>query len=131
MRRRCRPDRSELAGPDACQQLVEHDAEGVDIGRGRDGTVLPLLGRTVFRRDEAHLGPRGSRPDVPRLRVEELRDAEIEQFHIAGSRDEDIRRFEVAVDDQGAMRVLHGITHHTKEPQPGLERQTTRRRTIR
>ncbi len=28
------------------------------------------------------------------------------------------------MDDQGAMRVLHGITHDTKEPQPGFERQT-------
>ena len=30
-------------------------------------------------------------------------------FTVPGSRDEDVRRLEVAVHDEGAMRVLHGV----------------------
>ena len=35
------------------------------------------------------------------------------------------------MNDEGAMRVLHRITHHAKQAQPRLERKTLRRRTIR
>ena len=121
--RRRRAGRRDRPRPDARQQFVQDDAECIHIGRGRRGAVLPLFRRTVFRRDEAHLGARGRRLDVPGSRVEELRDAEIEQLHVAGSRHEDIRRLEVAMDHQGAMRVLHGIAHHAKQPQPCVERQ--------
>ena len=45
-------------------------------------------------------------------------------FTTAGSRHEDVRGLEVAVNDEGAMRVLDGVTHHAKQAQPRLERKT-------
>ena len=82
-----------------------------------------MLWCTVLRRDEPHLGPRGGRLHVPGGWVEELGDAEIEQLHVPGSRHEDIRRLEIAVHDERAVRVLHRLAHHAKEPQTFFKRQ--------
>ena len=86
--------------------------------------VPPLLGRGIFRRDETQVGARRHRSDIPCTRVEELRDAEVQQFHDARLRHEDIRGLEVAVNDEGAMRVLDRVAHHAKQAQPSLERKT-------
>ena len=39
----------------------------------------------------------------------QLRDAEVEQAHVAGGRDQDVRRLEVAVDDQVGVRVADRV----------------------
>ena len=41
------------AGSDPGQQLVQHDAERVDVGGRRDAPVAPLLGGGIFRRHQA------------------------------------------------------------------------------
>ena len=46
-----------------------------------------------------------------RLLVQEFRDAEVEQLHAAVGRDEHIRRFEIAMDDQLGVGVSDGVQH--------------------
>ena len=116
--------RRECRWSGAGQQLVQHDTKGIHIGRGRGGATLPLFRCAVFGRDEPHLGPCGRRLHVPCLRVEELGDAKIEQLHIPGSRHENVRRLEVAVHDEGAVRVLHGLAHRAKQTKTSFKRQT-------
>ena len=56
-------------------------------------------------------------------RLEQLRNAEIEQFRDAVRRHEDVRRLEIAVHDQVLMRVLHGVAHLEEQAQALLDRQ--------
>jgi hypothetical protein len=55
--------------------------------------------------------------------VQQLRDTEVEELHRAVGRDEDVRRLEVAVDDEVRVRVLHCRQHleHEREPLLGGE----------
>jgi hypothetical protein len=55
--------------------------------------------------------------------VGERRNAEIEQLRLAALCDEDIRRLQIAVNDQAAMRVRHRVTHMQEQPQPLMKRQ--------
>ena len=78
-----------------------------------------LLGRRELRRHDA------ARPSASRRRigaaaraVEQLRDAEVEELHLAVGRDEDVRRLEVAVDDEVLVRVADGVAHHLEEREP-------------
>ncbi len=97
-------------GPPSGQQLVEHDAQRVHVrGRGQ------RLAGQLFRRGRL----RRQRSSRPRRRVrvaregivEETRDAEVEQSHLPVGRDEDVRRLEIAVDDEPRVRVPHGAQH--------------------
>ena len=90
------------------QELVEHDAERIDVGRRAQRLAGDLLRRRVLGcvRTPGQVGQ-------PRLTVvpgvEQLGDAEVQQPDLAVVRDEDIGRLEVAVDDQPAVRVRDGL----------------------
>ncbi len=87
----------------AGEQLEEQDAEGVDVGGGRDRAAGDLLGRGVLRRqrDTALTGQHRHRFVV----AEQLGDAEVEQLDLAAGGDEHVRRLQVAVDDQVGVGV--------------------------
>ncbi len=96
--------------PLAGEQLEEHDAQRIDIGRGSHRLRAELLGRGVVRRHRA--------ADVARQLLvgggvvcEQLRHAEVEQPHAAARRDEDVARLQVAVHDQPRMRMRHRVGH--------------------
>ena len=94
----------------ASEDLVEHCTERVDVGGGRVGLTAQLLGAGVIR----------SQKSIDRLRaiagrVEQFGDAEIEELRLAGRVDENVRRFDVPMDHQMAMRVRDGITHAEKQ----------------
>ena len=91
----------------AGDHLVEDDAERVDVGRGRQGAALDLLGRHVVRRAEHGLRLRQRRP-ARRLRA--AREAEVgdDDPHAARpplvGREHDVAALEVAVDHAGVVR---------------------------
>ncbi len=90
----------------AGEQLVEHDAERVDVGRRRDLVAQDLLRRRVGRRERSEGGLR--LPVVASERVvEDLRQPEVHELGFAFGGDEHIRRLDVAVHDQLAVRVGH------------------------
>ena len=89
------------------QQFVQHHAERVHVGHGRDRFAADLLRRGVVQREGAHAGARVL--DHRLLAVEQLGDAEIEQAHFAGGRHQDVGRLEVAVHDQVGVRVADRI----------------------
>ncbi len=76
----------------AGQQLVEDDAERVEVGARVDLASLGLLGREVLRRadDRARLG---------HLARAGARDPEVRHLHAALAVDEDVVRLDVAVHD--------------------------------
>ena len=90
----------------AGQQLVQQHAQCVHVGRGRHRLAADLLGRGVVRRHALHEGRCGVAVGG---RIDDLGDAEIEQLGHAVHGDEDVRRFQVAMHDQAAVRMLHGI----------------------
>ncbi len=95
------------------ERLVEHHAEGPDVGALIEITVpARLLRRHVERRAEH--APRAREPrrlgGVHRRIGFDLGDAEVEQLDdalaVAGLREEEVRRLDVAVDDALVVRAL-------------------------
>ena len=95
----------------------------IDVAGGRDRFPAQLLGAGVLRgqatvhRSGLFLG------DQPTARREDLGDAEVEQLHLPATRDQDVRGFEVAVDDQVPVRVLDGVDHRDGELETLVEIQ--------
>lgn len=107
--------------PFSGEELVQHSAQHVDVGRRGHRLTPKLFGRRILRRQRAHVRCRliGQRL----LGLQELRDAEVQQLHLADPRDEDVRRLQVAVHDEGLVRVLGGVAHDAEQAQPFFDRQ--------
>jgi hypothetical protein len=115
----------------AGKQLVENDAEGVDIGRGRRRLAENLLGRSVGRRQRAILESGGFEIRVGRVlgglggvdRVgnQDLGDAEVEEFHAARGIDQQVRRLEIAMHDEVAMRQIDRLRNGEDQPDARCE----------
>src|SRR5689334_5781249 len=60
------------------------------------------------------------------LRGEKPRDTKIQQRDAAIGGDENVRRLEIAVDDEVAMRVLYGVAHVAEELETCLDGQLSR-----
>ncbi|HEY0178894.1 MAG TPA: hypothetical protein VGC30_04575 [Dokdonella sp.] len=106
-------------GPLAGQQFEQQHAERVDVGRGRHRLAAELFGRRVVRRERCD----GEFGRAWRGRVEQLRDAEVEQLHGAGGVDEDVGRLQVAVDDQVAVRIGDGLADLSEQRESFGERR--------
>ena len=103
----------QLPGQLAAQQLVEHHAQGVHIGRGPHGLALQLLGRAVGGCEaQRHGGVQVA--GVQRVGLGQLRDAEIEQAHAALLVHQHIGRLQIAVHDALRMGRGHRL-HHLQE----------------
>ena len=94
-------------------QLVEHDAEAVDVGRHRDRRPRNLLGARVGGGPEAQLR------FAPRRRWGEIRggaaDAEVEELRDACRGDQHVARLQVAVHHQVAVGEAHRLAHPEEE----------------
>ena len=91
----------------AREQLVKNHAQTVDITRGADVFAAHLFGAGVLWRHHALEGE--SLADaLSAFGIEQFRDAKIEQLWFAFRGHADIRRLDVAVNDQMLMRVGDG-----------------------
>ena len=107
----------------AREQLVQHDAERIDVARGRDAAAAHLLGARVLGGHEPHLGS-GLRGRLGRaVGLEQLGDAEVEQLRHARGGDEDVAGLDVAVHDEALVRVLHGAADLPEEREAAVDRQ--------
>ena len=109
--------------PPSREQLEQNQAEGVDVGGRRHRFTAPLLGCRVGWRQRAQ--PRARQLGGLRRVVigEQLGDTEIEQLQIASRRYEDVRRLQIAMDDEPAMGVLHGLAHPAEQLHPCVNRE--------
>ena len=85
----------------AGEHLVQHDAEGIDIGPAVDGLHEGVFGRHVLRRADAGAGARQAR----RL-VQHLGDAEIGQQGTHVPAHQNVAGFDVAVDQALLVRMV-------------------------
>src|SRR5262245_53787613 len=97
----------ETVGAAPAKQLVEQNAERIDVGSGSHLLAADLFGTGVFWRHQPLVRTGLYRP-VHQLVVEQFGDSEIEQLHRAILSDQDVRWFDVAMDDQPLVRVLYG-----------------------
>ena len=100
------------------QHLVQHHAQGVHVGGGRDALPADLLGRGVARRHRSRAGLREAR----RVGIEHLGDAEVQQLHLTRRRDVHVRRLQVAMHDEVSMRVGDRSGGGGKEVEPLVDR---------
>ena len=110
-------------GQAACEDLVEDDAEGVDVGAVVDaGGVLALLGRHVV--SAAHGRVRDGQLARDRGRAaDDACDAEVGELGRARRVEQDVGRLEVAVDDVVLVGVLEGRADAVHQLQGVLGRQ--------
>ena len=106
----------ELVGPVSGQELIEQQAERVDVGRERDRLAQELLGARILRRHRP--GQRRHRRISLVAGIEDLGDAEIEQLWLTVRGHQHVPRLEVAVDDVVIVRVLHGVENAQAQAEP-------------
>ena len=106
----------------ATEKFVENDAETVNIARRRHGFAADLFRAGVFGRHYALEGE-GLTAALRVLRVEQLGDAEVEQLWFALGGDANIRRLDVAMNDQMLVRVSDGGADLAKKLEPLFRRQ--------
>ena len=88
-----------LEGEPSSEHLVEHDAEGEEVGPVVDLLALDLLGRHVVGRAE-------ELPLLGEVRAVEPGDAEVGDLHLVVGGDQDVRRLDVAVDHPVGVGVV-------------------------
>ena len=110
--------------PVARQEFIQQHPEAVDIRGRRDGLTAYLLGAGVFGRHHQVARLR-QRRFLVRLFAQQLGDAEIEQFDLAAVGHEDVVGFEIAVDDEVGVGVLHRLAHVLKQPQAVLNAEAS------
>ncbi len=110
-----------LERPRTAEQLVQHDAERVDVGRGGDPLAGELLGRGVVGGERCPGRFGRAFGAAGRFRVQELRDAEVEELHPAVGVDQDVARLEIAMDHEVAMGVAHRVADLAEQLQPFVE----------
>ena len=113
-------DRRDVEGEAARQQLEGDDPQGVDVRAGVD-LVRPrahLLGTHVRQGPDQQSRGRGHR--VRRhLLADDPRHAEVEDPGLSALVDEDVVRFEIAVDDAVTVCVFHGVADLDHQGKPG------------
>jgi hypothetical protein len=97
------------------EQLVQDHAERVDVGRDPDGRTGDLLRRGVLQRKRPTrlLGQRRG----PATELDQRRNAEIQQPHLAIAGDQDVRRLQVPMHDEPAVGVGDGAGHLEEQAQ--------------
>jgi hypothetical protein len=116
----------------AGEQHIQEDTERVDVGSGRHLAAGELLGGGVLRRQRlSHFA--GERTAVGRarriplgIRVDQLRNPEVEQLDVTVDADQHVARLDVAMDDQVGVRVSDGLEHVEEQAQPRLDAQRAR-----
>ena len=113
---------AQFVRPGVREQLVQHRAESVHVGRRRHRLAANLLGADVVRRH--HRAARAHRVESGQcVTVQQLGDSEIEQLGNAVRGHEDVSRLDVAVHDQVLMRVLHRVAHVAEQTETVVDRQ--------
>jgi len=112
--------------PIAGEQLEQHHAQRIDVAFGGDRIAADHFGARVNRREHRTVN-RGERRLARGFAiVQQRRDAEVEQPHLTGLGDEDVRGLEITVDDLTLMRVLHRLEHLQEQPQPRADVESLR-----
>ena len=105
------------------QQLVEQHAEAIDIRGGSHRVAEHLFRAGVFRSHH----PRFFASDGGLVDgIHELGDTEIEELRRAVSRHQHVRGFDIAVDDELAVRVLHRVAKRQDQADAIIDRELVR-----
>ena len=109
LRQRRRRVPAQRVGRLAREQPVQHDPERVHVARRGDRPARELFGGGEVGGERQRLarGVRGVGGGW--RRAQQSRDPEVEQLRHTRRRDQDVGGLEIAVDDQVAVRVLHGL----------------------
>ncbi len=101
--------RDALAG----DQFAEQDAERIDIGGGADRRLRELFGCGIGRCE----CPQGASGGIAGVFIEQPGDSEIEQLDVAFGRHQHVGWFQVAMDDERAMRRLDRVADDQEQLQ--------------
>ena len=100
----------------ACKQLVKYGAQRIDIAGGSLSRTADLLRTSECGRQNSLLGER-----LIQRGIEDFGDAEIEELQFAGTFNQDVRRLEVAMNDELAVCVGNRLADFQEECQLATE----------
>ncbi len=112
-----------LIGSLARQQFIEQHAQRVHVRHRGHAGAAELLGACVLRRH--HLRTQLGRQERA-VAFQQFGNAEVEQFRRTVGGHENVRWFDVAMNDEMLMRVRDGRADLSKEYEPRLDRQPAR-----
>jgi hypothetical protein len=104
------------------EQLIEHRAELIDVGERRGRTASNLFGRCILGRHPTPRRPRDRTRGARWQRI--LGESEVEQLHRTVAIHQDVRRFQVAMDDEIAMGVLRRLAYRQKQAHAVFDART-------
>jgi hypothetical protein len=99
----------------AGEQYIEQHAKRIHVGGCGDRAAGDLFGGGELRRQATGVAREKRRIARLGFGLEPLGNAEVEQLHLTGGRDQHIRRLEVAMHDEVGVRMSHGGEHIEKE----------------
>ena len=117
-----------LVGLAAGEQFVQHHAERIHVGHGRDWFAADLFRRGVVQGEGAQAGAGVVEHGLGV--VEQLGDAEVEQAHVVERGDQDVRRLQVAVHDQVRVRVADRVAGLQEQREPLRQRRLPLQRPV-
>ncbi len=113
--------RAPVERQNAREELVEHDAQREHVGRRRHTAAKDLFRGRVSGR--VHATALTCERQVIFIVRQDLRDAEIQQLHLAFGRHQDVRWLQIAMHDEAPVRGIHRVAAGRQEPQPIVKRQ--------
>src|SRR6476620_10738311 len=93
------------------QQLIENYAEAVNVADESNRQCLDLFRTGVFQRHQAHAQSCFRGGIGHEVRVKQLCNSKVEQLGHTTSRNQNITRLDVAMDDELLVRVVDRITN--------------------
>lgn len=108
-------------GPRSGEQLVEHDAQAVDVGGRRHRLAAHLLRARIVRRVRTRT-PEGGQAIGAFQGVQGLGDAEVQQLDLAVIAAQHVAGLEVTVHETTTVGMGHGIGQLQKQLQPVFQR---------
>src|SRR5436309_2587069 len=104
-----RASRRDRVWPPPREQLVQHQPQRVHVRRRRGRLAPDLLRRGILWRHHPLARASQAAGGRPPLLGQQARDAEVQKLHLTAAGHQDVRRLEVAVDDQTPVGVLHRV----------------------
>src|SRR5579883_2838512 len=114
--------RSTRSGMLPGKHFEENNSERVHVGSAVDNTLLQPFRGSISPSTDTHFGAGVLIVGL----LQFLRDSEVEYFRRSRDIDEDIGRFDIAVNDSFAVEIFNGFANAVKELQTCSERSATR-----
>ena len=109
----------------ASKNLVEHNTKRINVRRAGHRLTAYLLRAGIFRSHDPPVHARHQRC-IQEFRIEQLCDSKVQQPRKTFLGNQNVAGFQIAMDDQILVRILHGGTDRAKQSQAARDGKLVR-----